>query len=421
MRISTHEFLLGSLNDLLAQQRTADRLNREIASGQTMPDAAADPAGAAQALDIAGTIARLDQGTANGDAAQLVAQSGADALKQVSTALADLRRIAGQGATATTNATQRAALVGEAKSALQQLVDLANTRDANGRYIFAGSRADQPAFRTAADGSVQFAGDGALNRYELAPALTVPATLSGQSVFITVPAGTGSATVTADAANTGGAYAVVRSVTSASQAFAGRLADTQYQIDFAAGSGSSLVYTVTSGTGSPGSASFLASSGVVASGSLVEGADLTFGGIDVGIVGTPAAGDSFVAQTGQTTSIFQTAQDLISALEAPQDDAAGRARAQQQIENVLANLDGADSTILSAQASLGAVLAEIRSVQRRNDTAGTNAKAALSNLQAANLPEVISNYSESITVLQAAQLAFVRIQNLSLFTVLRGG
>ena len=46
MRISTNQFLLGSLDELLAQESTVNQLNQQIATGQTMLDATADPAGA---------------------------------------------------------------------------------------------------------------------------------------------------------------------------------------------------------------------------------------------------------------------------------------------------------------------------------------------------------------------------------------
>jgi flagellar hook-associated protein 3 FlgL len=48
----------------------------------------------------------------------------------------------------------------------------------------------------------------------------------------------------------------------------------------------------------------------------------------------------------------------------------------------------------------------------------TDAQVQLTNLQSANLPQVIASYSESVTALQAAELAFSRIQNLTLFSVI---
>ena len=52
-------------------------------------------------------------------------------------------------------------------------------------------------------------------------------------------------------------------------------------------------------------------------------------------------------------------------------------------------------------------------------TQSTSDQVQLVSLQSANLPQVLANYSESVTALQAAELAFAKIQNLSLFSVIQ--
>jgi len=99
MRISTHEFLLGSLNDLLAQQQNVNRLNREIATGETMLDAGSDPGGASRVVGLANQIGTLNYESANGQAATLSLQSGVSALDQVTNLLVQLRQTATAAAT----------------------------------------------------------------------------------------------------------------------------------------------------------------------------------------------------------------------------------------------------------------------------------------------------------------------------------
>jgi len=79
MRISTNEFLLGSLNDLLTQQQNVNQLNREIATGATMLDAGSDPGGAAQVIGLANQLGALKYDAANGQAATQTLQSGVSA------------------------------------------------------------------------------------------------------------------------------------------------------------------------------------------------------------------------------------------------------------------------------------------------------------------------------------------------------
>jgi flagellar hook-associated protein 3 FlgL len=418
MRISTNEFLLGSINDMMAQQQTVNQLDREIASGESMLDASSDPGGASQAVGLASQIGQLNYDSANGSAATQSLQSGVSSLDQVTTVLSQLRQAAESVANGTTTTADRQSAISSAQGLLQQLVQLANAQSSDGNYIFAGTKSNAPAFSQLSSGQIVFNGDAGTNQVEIAPSLNVASTISGQGIFMNVPSGADGVAVSASSNNTGTAYALTNGVTNLSQVTSASLAGTQYDITFS-GSGSSLTYQVTSGTGTPGSAGYLASEGVVASGGYVAGSDVVFNGIDVGITGTPASGDSFTVQPGATTSIFQTVQNLISAVQMPQGSGGQTTLAQQALQNVIASISGAQTNVLSAQAVLGTGLAEIQSVQSQNSTASANATTQMSNLQSANMPQVLASYSESLTALQAAQLAFAKVQGLSLFNYIQ--
>jgi flagellar hook-associated protein 3 FlgL len=415
MRISTNEFLLGSLNDLLAQQQNVNQLNREIASGETMLSPTDDPGGAGQVVGLANQVGQLTYDAANGAAATQTLQNGVSTLQQVTTLLAQLRQSAVAAANGGASEIDRQADAAGAQAILQQLVQLANTQGPNGAYLFAGSKSNAPAFSTLPNGQVVFQGDASTNEVQIAPSLNIASTISGQSIFMNIPAGTQGVAVTASAGNTGGAYALAEGVTNLAQVTAAGLAGTQYDISFSSGA-SGLTYTVTSGTGPPGSAGYNDSSGVVVSGSYAAGADIAFAGIEASISGTPAAGDSFAVQPAATTNLFQTVQDLIAALQMPQGTGAQTSLAQQALQNVLADLGGVQTGVLSAQGTLGTSLSEIQAVQTQTSAVSTNATTEISNLQSANLPQVLANYSESLTALQAAQLAFSKVQNLTLFS-----
>ncbi|MBV8118469.1 MAG: flagellar hook-associated protein FlgL [Alphaproteobacteria bacterium] len=412
MQISTNEFLLGSLGDLLTQESNLSQLNRQIATGETMLDPSDDPAGAGQAIDLAGAINRLSYDAGNAQAATQDIQSGLSVLQQVSSLINQLRQVAVEGANGTNSAATQSALVTTAQSALQELVQLANSQDAEGNYIFAGTKTNAPPFASLANGQVVFTGDNGGNLLEIAPSVTVAAAVSGENIFANVPAGENGVAVTAAAANIGTAYVTVKGITGTSQLNSARLSGTQYEIVFSAGVGGTLNYTVTGGIGAPGSAGFISTSSTVASGSYTTGSDLQFGGLDIGITGPPAAGDQFFVNPAGTSSLFQTIQGLISAL-------GSASSTPQQIQNAIVNLDGAQTSILSAQATLGSNLAEIQGVQAADSTASTNDQAQLSTLQSANLPQAIANYSAGVTALQAAELVFSKIQNLSLFSVIQ--
>ena len=417
MQISTKEFLLGSLNDLLQQQQNVNTLNREIATGETLLDASSNPGGAGQVIGLANQVGSLAYDTANGQAATQSLQVGVSTLQQVTTLLDQLNQTASAAANGTATLGDRQSEISAAQTLLQQLVQLANTQGSNGAYLFAGSKSNAPAFSLASNGQVTFNGDGSTNQVQIAPSLSVASTISGQNIFMNIPAGSDGVAITSNTSNTGTAYGVAQGVTNVSQVAAASLAGTEYDIGFS-GSGSSLTYQVTSGHGAPGSAGYTASSGVVASGSFTAGSNISFGGIQVEINGTPAAGDRFAVQPGATTNLFQTVQNLIMALGMQQSTGAQSAQAQQALQNVIANINGAQTSVLSAQGTLGSNLAEIQSVANQTSAQSTNATTAMSNLQSADMPQVLANYSEGVTALQASEEAIAKVQNLTLFQYL---
>jgi flagellar hook-associated protein 3 FlgL len=420
VRISTNEFLMGSLNSILTQENTANQLNQQIASGQAITTAMDDPSGAGQSLDLANQIEQLTYDGANAAAGAQSIENGLNALQSVTNIIAQLRTVADQAANGTNSNSDRRALAGTVSSLVQQLVQIGNSQTADGEYLFGGSQTGNAPFVVMANGQVAFTGDGGSNSIEIAPALSVPVTVSGQNIFMNVPTGNGSFSVAASASNSGTATASPGGVTDASELAAEHLAGTEFVITFgAAAPNGGISYTVTSGTGSPGSSGFAATSGVVASGSYSSGSGIDFGGMALTFTGTPASGDSFVVATSQNTSLFQIAQNLAAALSAPGGQSQVISpQVQQQIETIMSELDSAQTGVLSAQATLGTNLSDIQSIESSDSTSTTTAQADLSSIQSVNLPQVMTNYNESIVSLQAAEAAFARIQNLSLFQVI---
>ncbi len=79
----------------------------------------------------------------------------------------------------TIDATTRQSSAIAAQRLLDQIAALANRRDAGGKYLFTGTAEDLPPL--AADHSYQ--GNDAIRRVEVAPGVTVQATVSGREVF----------------------------------------------------------------------------------------------------------------------------------------------------------------------------------------------------------------------------------------------
>jgi flagellar hook-associated protein 3 FlgL len=88
-------------------------------------------------------------------------QSEETSLKNTSDVLVRIKELSVQAANDTLGSADRQSLALEISSLRDQVLSLANTRDTNGNYLFAGSRVGQPAFGPDAKGQIVYQGDQA--------------------------------------------------------------------------------------------------------------------------------------------------------------------------------------------------------------------------------------------------------------------
>ena len=102
----------------------------------------------------------------------------------------------------------------------------------------------------------------------------------------------------------------------------------QYTITFSDASD----YTVTDGTGA-----------TVATGTYnaANGGSVAFDGVQVGITGAPAAGDTFTVTSSSTQSVFDTLDNIVSALNNAGSSGAARAQLSSTLGGSLQQIDQA--------------------------------------------------------------------------------
>ena len=115
----------------------------------------------------------------------------------------------------------------------------------------------------------------------------------------------------------------------------------------------------------------------------------------------PAAG-------GGTTDVFAVIANFATNLES-----------NTFTPNTIADLDSALTSLSNARASIGARQNELDAIKYLNESFGLDTQKKLSSVQDLDYAEAVSRLNLQLVGLQAAQQAFVRIQNLSLFNLLR--
>lgn len=403
MRISSNTIFDSNVALMGQQQTRLMQTQQQIASGKRLLTAGLDPVAATQALDVTQADAIITQQTANRGAARDPISIAESTLQSVTTLIQDAKSAAVYAGNGSLNASDRAKLATDLGGRLQELIGLANNKDAAGNYLFAGFQSGAAPFVETAAGVAYF-GDNGQRLMQVSAGRQIATSDNGADVFMRIKNGNGTfvtQATTAPVANTG--TGVINAGTVVSPAV---LTGNSYSINFSVppGSNGAMTYTVTNST------TGLPVAGQIAQ-PYVSGQSIAFDGLQVAIQGVPNSGDSFTIAPSSNVSLFKTMSDLVTALNAP---VAGSSLTNS-LNSGINNLDNALSNVLNTRATLGLRLNEIDALQATGDNMSLQLKQSLSALQDTNVTQAISDLTLQQTTLQAAQKSFAQVSNLTLF------
>jgi len=407
MRISSQQFLTMNVSTMTDQQAQLSQLYQEISSGVSLSTPSDNPLGAAQAVQLSATAATLSQYASNQDAALGSLTQEDSVLGSVNTVLQSIQTLALRAGDSSLSNANRASMATQLTSLRSQLVTLANSTDQQGNFLFSGFQGASQPFTTDAGGNIVYAGDTGTRTMRVSDAAMVPTADNGESVFRSVASIGTSAVAAGSSGNTGTGVISTVSTTDPTNPANGDI----YTITFGGGTPAST-YTVdqTDATGvtTPGTAQ-----------PFTPGA-ITLGGQSVTISGAPAAGDTFSVTPAVrgSTDVFANLSSLISVLQQPVSGQAASANLQNAVNTGLTQLENTMNNVTTVRASVGGREQEVQALQTVTQTNTLQTQTGLSTLTSTNMTQAISRYTLTQTSLQAAQQAFVKVQNLSLFQYL---
>jgi flagellar hook-associated protein 3 FlgL len=316
-------------------------------------------------------------------------------LSSVTSLLQDVRTTAVSAGNPTVTDADRASLATQISAQLQQLMGYANTTDGNGAYLFSGYQGGQQPF-SGAGAQIAYAGDEGQRLIQVGPARRMAVSDPGSALFTRVPTASGNFLATPGAANAGSA--------TLGPATTGTSDGDVYRVTFHPATHTYDQRNLTTGATVNGIA-------------YADGGTLAIGGVQYDLRGTPADGDSYTVPA-PAQSVFQTLGNLVTALQTPADDDAGKAQLSQSISVALANLDQSLDRVLTVRADIGVRLQELDSLDDMGDAVGLQYQSNISQLQDVDYAAAISDLTRKQTYLQAAQQSFVRVTGMSLFDFL---
>ena len=393
MTISTLTFQTNALNQLEALETALSKTQMQLSSGKRIQTAADDPTGMAQVNQLNMELSASQQYVSNGNLATANLNLETQALTDATNLLQSARDLAVEANNASLSTTQRQDIATQLNQQLQQLVAIGNRTDSNGNYLFGGYSSSSQPFAQSGN-SVSYSGSEQVSQVQISENQRISAGDTGSSVFMNLPAGNGTFTTAAGAANTGGASISPGTVTSPSQ----WVPDT-YTITFT----DATDYTVTNSGGAT------VTTGTYDS---TKGGSISFNGIQVAVSGPPASGDTFTVAPAGQSSAFATLSGLVSTLSSPTLNAG---QITTQINQALTQIDGALNDLGNVQASVGGRLNAVTSSQSAAQSRQTDLTTQVSNIQSTDYAAATTQLSSEEITLQAAEQSYASLAKLSLF------
>jgi flagellar hook-associated protein 3 FlgL len=293
-------------------------------------------------------------------------------------------------------------LANDVRQQLQALLEVANRDDSNGEFLFAGTRTATRPFSTDATGVV-YNGDQTSRQIRISSTQSLADGHTGSDVFMNITERNGVFRTTNGAANTGtGSIEVGRVVDPSAW-----VADN-YTVQFTTATDWQVVDDTTPVPN------------VIATGTgFAAGQSIAFNGISVRITGTPAANDTFEIQPAQDMDMFAMLEELAVTLETSGPTATAGADFANRIGASIANIDQALERTIGVRSEVGARLSAIDQATSIREVEAVDLQALLSDLRDTDYAKAISELNQQYAGLQAAQAAYTKISQMSLFDFLR--
>ena len=159
MRVSTNQFYRVNAEQMQTTQSNVAEIQAKLGSGKQILHPSDDPG---KANLISGLIsAKERQGvySKNVDAAETRLTAESAVLQSMTSIMQRITQLTVQSSSDTLGASDREVIATEIEALRNELLNLTNTKDLNGSYIFSGNKTTSPAFEEDANGVVKYKGD----------------------------------------------------------------------------------------------------------------------------------------------------------------------------------------------------------------------------------------------------------------------
>jgi flagellar hook-associated protein 3 FlgL len=412
MRVSTLQTFHIGLNNILDNQTAVNKTQQQVSTGRRVLTPADDPVASTKILQLQQDLAQREQYDRNITAAENRLKLEESSLASVTSSLTRLQELTVKAGGGSLTISDRQAIAAEVGEIQKGLVDLFNTRDPNGEYIFAGFKGQNPPFVQQQNGRYEYEGDEGQRILPIGPSTNVATGDTGKALFVDVRAADNSFTTFENPINTGDITIN-----------AGFVLDKEKYAEFYP---DDLVITFNSESEvtPPGPNYTIRRQ---SDNRIVDGlanqkyspsSQIVAAGLGFTITGEPQPGDEALVKSTPKQSITDTIFRLEQGLNTLQDNPTDAATLDTLIADTLTNLQFAQTSVSEVRSQVGARLNVVENTQNLSADIELVNKEVLSKLSDVDFAEAVSRLSLQSFLLEAAQQSYTTISRLSLFNQL---
>lgn len=180
MRISTNTIYQTGTNRLLSLQAKQSQLNEQISSGKRVSKPSDDPVASARILEL-NNAKNINAGyTDTRNTAKTTLETYESNLTNITNTILNAQSSLIAAGNASYSDTERRFVGNEIQNALDGLLGLANSKDANGNYLYAGANTDEAAFNST---TAAFEGNNYRQKLQIGIERQMEVSFSGDKVF----------------------------------------------------------------------------------------------------------------------------------------------------------------------------------------------------------------------------------------------
>ncbi len=191
MRLSTSQIFQQAVTSMLNKQAELAKTQQQLATGKQILAPSDDPAAATRILDLDQVIETTSQYQRNADYAETRLSLEETVLTDIGNVLQRIRELSVRANNDTLSAGDRKAIAVEVRINLEGLIQQANSKDANGEYLFAGFKTGTEPFSDTGGGNFVYVGDQGQRSLQIGARRQVAVGDSGADVFMQVDDGAG--------------------------------------------------------------------------------------------------------------------------------------------------------------------------------------------------------------------------------------